>query len=35
MRKAIEKLEWMGWAKESVKGIGTSRIEIYPCARRF
>jgi glycerol kinase len=22
MRKAVEKLEWMGWAKESVKGIG-------------
>lgn len=20
--KAVEKLEWMGWAKDSVKGIG-------------
>lgn len=23
--KATEKLEWMGWSKESIKGIGGSR----------
>ena len=23
---AVEKLEWMGWAKESIKGIGMSPL---------
>ena len=29
MSKVVENLEWMGWKKESIKGIGTS-VYLWP-----